>query len=308
MSSSQNFPSYEVLRAPRQAPRNSTDLLRLRWKSFGPLATSIRVAANAGDQPSAHDQTYDQGATGHHPILASSLTQPPISSIRVTQVHLDDWEQEWVDEHLPHADYDGAVWTGGGEGVTVTGLDETATEDQEDADQGDDETGRRLMRRCDEDRPPARGPGLVVRASSKPYVTIHDYVTAVHAWLQTHRDDILRARGVHESGPVPADTVLYVNILQIDVVRLDGGHGKSDFRSVFQQAAHVAGSSGGEGGGFPTAAFIAASRRPLDLQGLTQNPGPECMFIPPKMPPIFQNSGSAAPPAVPGEPMHRMQE
>jgi hypothetical protein len=137
MANSEVLLSHEALCAQNQAPTMSlVDFLRLRWKPFGQPATSIHVVGNACDQPSADGETYTQEVVGFHPISASSIT--------VTQEFLDDWEQDWVYEHLPHANYDGAVWVGGGEDMIDT--DENAVEDEPI---GDDETGRTLMRCCD---------------------------------------------------------------------------------------------------------------------------------------------------------------
>lgn len=78
-----------------------------------------------------------------------------------------------MDEDLPHSDEKSAVWVQGDE--RNAGTDENRTEDDEHT--GDDETGRKLMRYCNEDRPPAQATSIVVRSSSKPFITIHDQVT-----------------------------------------------------------------------------------------------------------------------------------
>ncbi|KAI0163717.1 hypothetical protein BJ166DRAFT_592508 [Pestalotiopsis sp. NC0098] len=73
------------------------------------LATSVYVASSARGLPSATDQTYSQVTAGYHSISESSLTEPPIYSIKVTQADLDNWEDDWVDEDLPLADDESAV-------------------------------------------------------------------------------------------------------------------------------------------------------------------------------------------------------
>ncbi|KAK7985453.1 hypothetical protein PG988_003075 [Apiospora saccharicola] len=87
MDAPQAYPSFELLRAQRQPPKLSMDMLRIRWQPFGPLEESIQVADNARSHQ-------------------SSLTEPPISSITVAQDDLNNWEDDWVDEHTPHADDD----------------------------------------------------------------------------------------------------------------------------------------------------------------------------------------------------------
>lgn len=191
----------------------------------------------------------------------------------MTQANLDEWEDDRVDEHLSHADDESAVWVQGDE--RNAGTDENPTEDDEHL--WDDETGRKLMRCCDEDRPSAQAPSIVVRSSGKSYVTIHDYVTAVHDRLQTHRDDILRAKGVHEGGPAPADAAFYVEPTSIKTVPLNDGNGAADFAWLRSRVAQYADRFEGAGGGFPTPAWIAAAREPLSPQSIGPNlsHGPE---------------------------------
>jgi len=76
-----------------------------------------------------------------------------------------------------------------------------------------------------------RGPAapLVIQASTdKGYVTIHDYVVAVHAYLQSHRDEIVAAHAAIVAswgGPeVPEDSTLYVDPSSLDSIKLDDGN------------------------------------------------------------------------------------
>lgn len=46
-------------------------------------------------------------------------------------------------------------------------------------------------------QPPEFEP-LVVTASNGQYVTVHDYVTAVHSWLMDHKEQIIKARNLVE--------------------------------------------------------------------------------------------------------------
>lgn len=278
----QSFPSYETLCAQNRPPRVSPEFLRLRWKPFGPIETSLSVVHFPGDPPEHGDQMYKQGEMEFHPISSSSLTEPPISSITITQYDLNNWEDDWVECHLPHADYDGARWT-------VDTSD--ATEANEDGQTGDDEMGRKLMHCCGEDRPSAQARQLLVQASSKPYLTIHDYVMPVHAWLQTKRNDILRAKGVHEDGPVAMDTLFYVRPTQIDTVGLDNGQGRGDFTFLWWQVARFAARLGGAEGGFMTPAEIHAARTP-NLQTMGHHP-PQAFWRPVQL--QWENLRPAAP-------------
>lgn len=238
MDTVQEHSSFEQLRAQRQPPKLSMDMLRIRWQPFGSLEESIQVAENARSPPSPQDPAYHPATTtpaSPHPVSASSLTEPPISSITVTQDDLSHWEDDWVDEHLPHADDDDGVST------WVDGADsDDEDEDEDDADEGgDDGLGRNLARCCGQSRPRAPAP-LVVGPSTKPYLTVDDYVMAVHAWFRTHRDSILAARGVHQDGPVPASTSFYANFLGLDTITLDDGKGSGDFDYLWRSwATHV---------------------------------------------------------------------
>lgn len=193
MANSQVVPSFEEHVSSGQPVRLSQHMQRIRWKPFGPLADSIYVAENSSE-PSSPQQPYQTGPTSFHPISASPLSEPPISSITVTQSDLEYWEEDWVEEHVPHADDDQAVWIDLPPG--------TVREEEVD---GDDGEGRKLMRCCGTSRPVVP-PALTVRSTSQQFVTIHDYITAVHPWLQTIKGSILEAKGVHEGQPLPSNT------------------------------------------------------------------------------------------------------
>ncbi|KAL0934975.1 uncharacterized protein CTRU02_209566 [Colletotrichum truncatum] len=53
-----------------------------------------------------------------------------------------------------------------------------------------------------DDKPPTFEP-LVVTASSGDFVTVHDFVSAVHPWLTARRDLILRAKNVYNDTYLP---------------------------------------------------------------------------------------------------------
>lgn len=92
-----------------------------------------------------------------------------MSSISITLSALNDWEEAWLIDH-EHADLDDA-------NCVYKHVE-----------------GRmNLMRCCGEDCPTNLAP-FVVQASDKPYVTIHDFVLAVHL---THGSP-LGYIGVHE--------------------------------------------------------------------------------------------------------------
>lgn len=75
---------------------------------------------------------------------------------------------------------------------------------------GEDEDGEPLLLECYGEGRPRRPPPLVVRASEKPYVTVHDYLSAVHPCLLGLRGEILAAMNVNDT-PLPPATKMTVN-------------------------------------------------------------------------------------------------
>lgn len=125
------------------------------------------------------------------------MTRPPVSSISVGVYQLDEWEDEWVEVH--REDYSADRRT-------------IAVEDGEEDTYDDDGTPVRILHCCGFDRP-SPPTTLEVRASTAPYVTIHDYVTAVHPWLMHRRNDLLLAMNIWNLAPLPQDTALMVNCI-----------------------------------------------------------------------------------------------
>jgi hypothetical protein len=75
-----------------------------------------------------------------------------------------------------------------------------------------EEGSEHLLMCRDEARPRGRVAKLVVKpaAAGTGFVTVHDYVSAVHPWLMNIRADILNAMAVLDQ-PVPLETELMVN-------------------------------------------------------------------------------------------------
>ena len=143
---------------------------RLLWYFEGSLEDSIFVVDNQWD-PSGPRQPYAQrSSTGEmvlHPISKEPLTDPKISSINVKSRDLRNYPDNWAESHR-HADL---------------GLDGGVFEFAEDGERG------RLLECCGEARPQNHVP-LRVEASTEPYVTVYDYVTAVHPWMMNLREKV----------------------------------------------------------------------------------------------------------------------
>lgn len=56
----------------------------------------------------------------------------------------------------------------------------------------------------------------MVRAAEHPYVTVRDYLVAVHPWLMGSQGDILWTLNLCEDELLPAETKLVVNYTALD--------------------------------------------------------------------------------------------
>ncbi|KLU87177.1 hypothetical protein MAPG_06180 [Magnaporthiopsis poae ATCC 64411] len=135
---------------------------RLYWTLQGPLASSaISVMAedlNPDGQRELYYRPHEPAATAWHPISQESIMEQPVTSLTVTEYNLDYWQDGWYDLNIePNSDI----------------LDADA-----DYFPG---------------MPPKFDP-VVVSASNGQFVTVHDYLSALHPWLMDHRMLILRAK------------------------------------------------------------------------------------------------------------------
>lgn len=188
------IPSFETLvqRAwdgDHPKPQETTHAGRLYWNLQGPLSGAVTVM-DTNWNLDAPREPYCQSVSplSWHSISQEPFTTPKVSSISVTVDDLEQYVEKWLDGHEPHADTDDCEWgqlEGGG-------------------------SEPELLRCCGTDRP-REIPPLVVMASEKPFVTVHDYVSAVHPWLLSLRDQILWALSdIPDDKPLPAGTKLCV--------------------------------------------------------------------------------------------------
>lgn len=147
-------------------------------------------------------------------ISQTPLTEPKIPSVIVRTEQLDEWEEAWLQAHDghhmameqdPRCGDDNAEFRFGdlpdSDGVNDRGMI---------WDNPDMEGPYHLLRCCGTDRPRGKNATLLVKATGQ-FLTIHNYVSAVHPWLMGLREDILRAMGdAQESEPLPANTKLLV--------------------------------------------------------------------------------------------------
>lgn len=176
------LPSFEELSRAKQTALLTKDAQRLRWALDGPLTTALSVMQEPYHDPEAGSpEPYFNSQNGSwHAVSQTPYTDPKISSVTVTVWQLDDWEYQWVELHRGHS----------------TPPDHSG-DDDDDYDDYDDFP----LECCGMQRPRPQNLSLVVRATGD-FLTVHDYVSAVHPWLLQKRDNILGALGVFDDQPL----------------------------------------------------------------------------------------------------------
>lgn len=140
---------------------------RLYWTLQGPLSTSISVMGEDLDPDAPREAYFRQTLAGTtwHPVAREPVTEQPVASLTVHEENLADWQDEW--------------WTANQEGLD---------EDVQPAPGAE---------------PPRLEPLVVTAASNGEFVTVHDFVSAVHPWLMARREQILRAKNVDDENYTP---------------------------------------------------------------------------------------------------------
>ncbi|KAL0933861.1 uncharacterized protein CTRU02_210660 [Colletotrichum truncatum] len=192
--------TYAVGQQQAEAPPSvgllSRQAKRLFWTLQGPLDSSVFVMPESLDPDAPREAYFQQTDTGTscHPVSKEALTDSKPASITVQSSELGDWASSWWELHYEH-------------------------DDQADDDDDDDQSasGPQRCSGCGEIGPRDYEP-LVVRASEKSYVTVHDFVKAVHPWLMAQRDEILQARSVGKETTPATDTKLVVMATQPEYV------------------------------------------------------------------------------------------
>ncbi|KAH8698047.1 hypothetical protein GQ44DRAFT_633501 [Phaeosphaeriaceae sp. PMI808] len=194
-------PSFEAACETHQQVLFTLDALRLYWTLNGPLTSAISVMDDKFYDPDVPLEPYclqTEPSLIWSSVAQSPLTEPKISSVTVGVEQLDDWEDQWMELHREHA---------------IPGLhsDEARFGPLADFDPDSDEEGpEHLLRCCHGDRPRKTKVSLTVNAT-EGFLTIHDYVSAVHPWLMGLYEKILQASGdLQDNVPLPSDTRLMI--------------------------------------------------------------------------------------------------
>ena len=198
MSAVENpYPTYEALRAacvPVAGAPNSAKLLFMPVQ--GTVQSAIEVLSDPKD-PDTRTPYYDQAAGTYHPVSALPISEPKVSSITVLVSELDYWEEDWLDMHEGHSEPDAPP------GAFPEAKWGTLSDDGCDEDDKlvSDDDGPQLLRCCKQDRPHGKNAKLTIKPSKAwdgrdgGFVTVHDYVSALHPWVVRLRGDILGAMG-----------------------------------------------------------------------------------------------------------------
>ncbi|KAJ3498901.1 hypothetical protein NLG97_g753 [Lecanicillium saksenae] len=174
------YPSLEERSADRQRVAFSDAFKRLCWPLEGAFPGALSVMRTMRGALEAKEPLQRADGTWHE-IASLPLTEPKVSSLKAYVPMLDEYEANWAARHKHHAT---------AEYETYEGLDE---DDLEDNDLGYDT--QYLAFCCDQERPEGKD-GLslqVMPAEGKDFVTIYDYVSVVHPWIMSLREDIIQA-------------------------------------------------------------------------------------------------------------------
>ncbi|KAH6866114.1 hypothetical protein B0T10DRAFT_554158 [Thelonectria olida] len=189
---------------------------RLFWTLQGPLESSIFVLEDVNNPLGPREPYCRQASaeTSWHPISQEPLTQSRETSLSVRISPLDTWKLDWFESH-EHADPD----------------DPSCVYELVNGHMS-------LVQCCGEDKPTNLAP-FAVKVSDKPYLSIHDFITAVHPVLMGLRQDLLAALGIPDGRPLPEEIRLMVDCSLGDWLRIkqeDEWTREMRFRHRHQQA------------------------------------------------------------------------
>ncbi|KAH8174085.1 hypothetical protein LIA77_05504 [Sarocladium implicatum] len=205
-------PAIQFNTAPCINP--SEHRVRLFWSIQGPLEDSVMVMRGKYNPEPPLEKYYespsaDSPDSGWHPISQEPVTEPPVQTLKVEIMQFQEWDYRWEDIHME--DLDNRLFQDKDGNQTVEEEDEEGNPNK-------------LIRCCGHDRPPDNVV-CEVRASGKDkdYVTVHDYLTTLHKWLRTRRNDILLAMSPESeyTEPLPNDTQLVVANYSVDLLIID---------------------------------------------------------------------------------------
>ncbi|PQE28395.1 domain containing protein [Rutstroemia sp. NJR-2017a BBW] len=200
------YPSHNELQRARVYLEYSPAAKRLFWRYEGVFPTAISVMKlplKRDDlEPYFQPDTEGGGSGTWHDISQLSITEPKVSSIEASAYVLAKWESDWFEWHRDH--------TGDEFNPQYVNYEDLSDEDRpyaeyskEDGSWEEDSETRFLVKCCGQDRP-LRKQGIKLLVAGNQFVTIHDYISAVHPWLMSLREDIVKAKLVARPQPYSA--------------------------------------------------------------------------------------------------------
>jgi hypothetical protein len=212
-ASQQQPPTYLSMQELRDAQGAIQELpgrLGLIWPLNGPLSTTILI--KQGDNPPEPYCNRTGTSTDQwHALATSSLTEPKISSITVQVNELEMWEDDWYERHCQHSDPDSDYGP------------DFEWQAFPDWDPEVDEGEMQLVKCCGELRPRDKKASLTVTPASdgQGFVTLHDYLSAVHPWLMSLRTELIAGLGTMYDTPLEPDVQLSVNSNALDSLTIE---------------------------------------------------------------------------------------
>ncbi|KAG9529188.1 hypothetical protein KCU93_g3667, partial [Aureobasidium melanogenum] len=186
-----------------EAPLFKGAFQRLIWPIRGEFPSAISVMPEPHQNTGTPQPLFNPETGEWHEVASQSITDTKVSYIEASLMNLDYWGRDWERLHMEHADpaYDECEF------VTYGDLENDVRPFAEQPERGDgtwswDERSDTeiLVHCCGEDRPLGKEDlTLGVRPSpGNGFVTVKDYVGAVHPWLMSMQDDILAAMRIAE--------------------------------------------------------------------------------------------------------------
>ncbi|KAI0543607.1 hypothetical protein F4679DRAFT_568091 [Xylaria curta] len=226
------YPSYRAVQSERIPITFNACMNCLFWPLEGAFPEAIsmmkhprgskedldpfyRSAITAGVDDN-NDDGSNSGSGPWHECALEPVTDPKVSSIEISARELDQWDSDWVAWHEIHHDAQCAP-DANQQFVAYGDLDDDIRpfrrEGEEDGDWEEHSEKEFLIRCCGQDRPLGKkGQTLLVTpASGYDFVTVRDFVGAVHPWLMSMQDDLARAKTVARWEAFPESTRWVVN-------------------------------------------------------------------------------------------------
>ncbi|KAH7014558.1 uncharacterized protein B0I36DRAFT_338889 [Microdochium trichocladiopsis] len=206
-------------------PRFAPHTWRLFWHFRGDFPECVSVArvkwveedvepfftpaeeGQQGDDPSVPDG--DAGGGTWHEIAHLPLTEPKVSSINASSLDLEMLECNWVwthrEFHDDNCESDDGGWVRYGDLGSNSAVDPSIWETGAPDYICTDDTKCLIRCSCGEDRPVGKSELKITEVPSpgNDFVTVKDYISTVHPWLMSMRDDIWKAKKVERATAEP---------------------------------------------------------------------------------------------------------